>query len=237
MQFIHKLSLIGKLTVLESISIFMLILFVAIGINSLHGELEAEGDMIDRLAIKMGILKEAERMNASFLTEVKLAKDVWLRGADPEKLKKYQREFIEQQAGFNQNAADAQKGMEQLAIRYPADWADLIKLNKAVIQQHQLVSEKYLAQIAVHTNYAESDAKVAGIDRELSKSLGRLHSDISDLVHRQFARQHEESHGQFKQRVITIVTWVLFTVLVLFALGRIINSSVRKQLGGEYLPS
>lgn len=110
-------------------------------------------------------------MNIVFLKEVKLAKDVWLRGADPEKLKKYRGEFVEQQALFEEHRAAALTGMKKLAEGHQAI-DDFISKLKLLADEHKAVSGKYMVQIDAHKgNAAESDAAVAGIDRELSKQI------------------------------------------------------------------
>jgi len=164
-------TLKGKFLALESVSFIMFLAMAVFGLMQLNDAVQDEKDNLLRLQDDIQVMSDIGTMNIAFLKEVKLAKDVWIRGADPEKLLKYRGEFVEQQALFEEHRVAALAGLNKLAANHQSV-GDFIGKLGLLADEHKAVSGKYLAQIDAHKgNTAESDAAVAGIDRELSKQI------------------------------------------------------------------
>ncbi len=223
-------TLKSKFFALESVSFVMFLAMAIFGLVQLNDAVQDTKNNLWRLQDEIQVMSDISTMNIAFLKEVKLAKDVWIRGADPEKLKKYRGEFVEQRTLFDEHRAAALAGMTKLAGVQPGVADFISKLNR-LADEHKAVSGKYLAQIDAHKgNAAESDAAVAGIDRELSKQITVLRdSFVADKVAEKIALAEET----FKHRRNIVIVWVLVSLLLSVFLAKIIIGSVCNQLGGD----
>jgi hypothetical protein len=178
---LNSLTLKGKILVLESISLVMFLtmaIFALIQLSAMISDMKIDSARFNE---EVWIMNKIGSMEVHFLKEVKLAKDVWLRGADQEKLKKYRGEFITQQELFVKDQADALMALKKLAAGSKA-LDEFINEIVALDAEHQAVTSKYLAQIDAHTHYADSDAKVNGIDRAVSAKIIELRENIIKFV-------------------------------------------------------
>ncbi len=226
------LSLKGKFLALESISFLMFIAMAFSGLYQLYGSVQDEKVSLGRLQQDIELMKHIGSMNIVFLQEVKLAKDVWIRGGAPEKLLKYRGEFQEAQAEFGKEHAAAVNEVKQLAAGYE-EWHDYVSRVVALGSAHQAVSDKYLAQINRHSNVTESDAAVAGIDRELSKSIHELRYDIAAFVAQKSSEKMVLAEQNYQQRRNFILGWVVISLCFTVFLATLIVRSVLNQLGGD----
>lgn len=223
-------TLKGKFLALESVSFVMFLAMAVFGLMQLNDAVQDEKNNLLRLQDDIQVMSDIGTMNIVFLKEVKLAKDVWLRGADPEKLKKYRGEFVEQQALFEEHRAAALTALKNLADGQQGVDIFISKLG-LLAAEHKTVSGKYLAQIDAHKgNAAESDAAVAGIDRELSRQITVLRdSFVADKVAEKIALAEEA----FKHRRNIVIVWILVALLLSVFLAKVIIRSVLNQLGGD----
>ncbi len=227
---LSTVTLKSKFFALESVSFVMFLAMAVFGLMQLNDAVQDEKKNLLRLQDDIQVMSDIGTMNITFLKEVKLAKDVWIRGADPEKLKKYRGEFVEQQALFGEHRAAALVGLTKLLGGQPGVADFISKLNR-LDDEHKTVSGKYLAQIDAHKgNAAESDAAVAGIDRELSKQITVLRdSFVEDKVAEKITLAEEV----FQHRRNIVIVWVLVALSLSVFLAKIIIRSVFNQLGGD----
>ncbi|MFA6972302.1 MAG: methyl-accepting chemotaxis protein [Gallionella sp.] len=227
---LSSFTLKSKFFALESVSFVMFLAMAVFGLMQLSAAVQDEKGNLLRLQDDIQVMSDIGTMNIVFLKEVKLAKDVWIRGADPEKLKKYRGEFVEQQTLFEEHRASALAGMKKLAAGHQLIDDFINKLN-LLADEHKAVSGKYLAQIDAHKgNAAESDAAVAGIDRELSRQITALRdSFVADKV----AEKIELADEAFKHRRNFVIVWVLVSLSLSVFLANVIIRSVLNQLGGD----
>jgi len=229
---IKNLTLKGKLLSLEGMSFAMLLLMVTFAVLQLHKSLTNSNTSLERLHTDIRVMGNIESMNLAFLKEVKLAKDVWIRGADVEKLKKYRGEFVEQSEQFEKNRLSAIEGLKVLVAGH-AGFDDYISRLNALEVEHKTLSGKYLAQIDVHTSTADSDAKVAGIDRALTKMVTDLRNDFAKFIEEKSLEKIELAHEDYLQNRNTIFVFALIALGLSVSLSAIVIRGVLQQLGGD----
>jgi methyl-accepting chemotaxis protein len=228
-----NLSLKGKFLVLESVSFAILLGIAIFSLLQLSSTVQDEKDSLNRLKMDIEVMGDIDTMNIVFLKEVKLAKDVWIRGADAEKIKKFRGEFLAQQTLFETHRAKALTGLMKLAVGHQGFDGYIAKLN-VLADEHKGVSGKYLAQIDVHNgNVAASDAAVAGIDRELSKHVTELRDSFVKFVDEKSAEKIKLADEDLQHRSTIIIVWVVLSLMLSLFLAMVIIRSVLKQLGGD----
>ena len=228
----ENLTLRAKLLALVSASFAMLIFMTGFGILQLHSSLTDSNNDLERLHADITAMGHIESMNIAFLKEVKLAKDVWIRGADSEKLKKYRGEYVEQAELFEKNRLSAVEILKSLAVGHTG-FDDFLNRLNALDNEHKTLSGKYLAQIDVHTSTTDSDAKVAGIDRELTKSVTDIRNDFAKFVEEQNLEKIEFAHEGYLQHRNLMFIGALIGVAISVLLSVFIIRSVLQQLGGD----
>jgi methyl-accepting chemotaxis protein len=232
-----NLTLKTKFIALESVSFSMFLAMSIFGLVQLSGAVADEEESFSRLTGEVEVAMMVDDMSVAFLKEVKLAKDVWLRGADSGKLKKYRGEFIEQQLAFDHGLDKAAAKMKSLdagrAGRAGREWSGYLTKLGVLRDTHRVVSNKYLSQIDGHTNYMDSDAKVAGIDRELSKELSVLREDMTAYVFASTAEKIAFAKAGFYERRHFIIVWVILSLSISFILATVIIRQITRQLGGD----
>ena len=228
-----KLSLKGKFLVLEFVSFVMLLGIAVFGLFQLFGALQDENENLQRLKQDIKVMGDIDTMNIAFLKEVKLAKDVWIRGVDEAQVKKLREQYVTQATLFDEQRAQALAGMKVLAEghqEFDPFVAELI----AIEDEHRIVSGKYQAQIDAHNgNPAQSDAQVAGIDRELVRKIFELRDSFVKLVDQKATDKITMSNEHFQHRRTIVIIWVVLALALSVFLVMGIVRSVMSQLGGD----
>lgn len=228
-----SLSLKGKFLALESVSFAMFVGMAIFGLLQLSGAIKVEKESMLQMQQGAEILVEIGAMETSFLKEVKLAKDVWIRGVNPEKIAKYRGEFVVQSDFFESHRVAASNKLKTLSLKQSGFEGIVAKIS-VLEREHKAVSGKYLAQIDAHTgNGAESDAVVAGIDRELSRQIIAVRVSIVDFMHQSSLNKIVLADEDFQHRRTLIVIWVLLASMMSVALVAMIMRSVMAQLGAD----
>ena len=231
---LDNLTLKGKLLFLESVSFAMFLAMALFGLMQLNAVVQDTKEDSGRLNIGIKVMNEIGSMEVHFLKEVKLAKDVWIRGVDAEKVKKFRGEFVAQQESFGKGEAAALEGLKKLAVGQQGQGIDgFISGLNALSAEHQTVSAKYLAQIDAHTNTAESDAKVAGIDRELSRQMTELRENFTKFVNAEGAQNLVDAAQYYQERRNLVLIWTMVSLGLSIFLATIIVRSLLLQLGGD----
>jgi methyl-accepting chemotaxis protein len=229
-----NLTLRNKFLVLEFVSFAMLMAVAIFGLIELHGALIAEKESVARLGSDIEVMENVNAQNIAVLKETKLAKDVWLRGNDTEKIKKYRDEYVAEQQRFEEQNRAATAGLKKLAIGHEQDLSGFISNLDSLAQKHQEVSGKYLAQIDAHRgNPAESDAKVAGIDRELTKQINELRDRFVGFTQNKSREKITLAEEDYSQRRNIIIIWMVISLLMSTALAFVIVRQIMRQLGGD----
>lgn len=228
-----SLTLKSKFLVLESVSFAMFLGMAIFGLMQLSGAIQDEKGNVSRLQTDIQVMGDIDGMDINFLTEVKLAKDVWIRGTDPEKLKKLRGEFIAQQARFDEHNISALAGLKILAAGHQGFDSFITQLSQ-LTDEHKTVSGKYLAQINAHKgSAAESDALVAGIDREMSGQIKELRDSFVKFVAEKGNEKIALADEDFQHRRNLVILWVLVSLSLSIFLASIIIRTVLNQLGGD----
>ena len=228
-----NLSLRGKFLALEAVSFAMFLSMAIFGLLQLSGAVDDEKENVTRLKMDIQVMADIGSMNIAYLKEVKLAKDVWLRGSDADKIKKYRSEFVEQQALFEDHHNKALSGLKSLSEGHQGFDSFIAQL-AAMKTEHQAVAGKYLAQIDAHTgNAAVSDAAVAGIDRELSKKIKELRNSFVAFVEKKGEEKIAYADEGFQHRRTIVIIWVVISLSLLLLLVSVIVRCIFKQLGGD----
>ncbi len=230
-----KLKLKTKLLLLEGLSFVMFLAMAVFGLAQLHAALVDHEQSLARRDADMEVAMQIARMETAFVSQVKLAKDVWLRGSDPAKIQKYRDEFIAEQQEFRQQSHAALEGMKKLAVGREEVWNGFVQYTESIVLQHQIVSEKYLAQMAVHTNYLDSDSKVAGIDRELTNHIEILRDDFVAFVTHGSSEEIYLAHEAYRSRMMFIALWVVLSLSLSFVFVTLLVRQILAQLGGDPL--
>lgn len=221
-----------KLLVLGVVSFATLLLMTGFGILQLHNSLSDSEVNLERLHSDIDAMGHIESMNVAFLKEVKLAKDVWIRGADAEKLKKYRGEYVDQAELFEKNRLATEDKLKALAVGH-AGFDDFIARLEVIASEHRVVSGKYLAQIDAHVGTADSDAKVAGIDRSLTKLITELRNDFAKLIEAKSLEKLDLAHENYLHHRNTMIFAALVAAALSILLSVLIIRSVLRQLGGD----
>ena len=229
----NNLTLKGKFLVLESVSLGMFLAMAIFALMEINDLVQDEKTNVLRLEQDIAVMGDIGSMNIAFLKQVKLAKDVWIRGSDAAKLNKYRGEFIEQQELFETHHVQALNGLKKLAESHPEFNGFVSKLD-TLSEQHKTLSAKYLAQInAHHGDTVKSDAAVAGLDRELSQQVKELRDNFVKFVADKSAEKMVLAEEDFQQRRNLVIVWVLVSLMLSAFLATTAIGSVFKQLGGE----
>lgn len=228
-----EFTLKAKLFGLVSIAFLLLVGMATFSVLQLSNTLNDERENFGRLNSDVQILAHIGGMTSDFLKEVKASKDILLRGTDAEKLKKHREEFDVNVLGFDKYATQALEGLHKLAEGHEGFDGFISRLN-TMIAEHKMMSGKYLAAIeAFNGNAAESDAKVAGIDKELAGQLKAFRNDFVKFVGEKGAEKILLSEQGFQQRRNVILTSLLISLALLLFLAVVLIRQVLRQLGGD----
>jgi methyl-accepting chemotaxis protein len=228
----NSLSLKRKLFLLEATSFTMFLLMVIFGIMQMHNSKEDGKDNLVRLHADIDAMSHIETMNIAFLKEVKLAKDVWIRGGDPANQKKYRGEFVDQADQFEKNRLSALDILQKSSTDQKGLDDFIAKLN-TLSGEHQSLSGKYLAQIDAHVSTADSDARVAGIDRPLTKMVTELRNDFSKFVEEKNLEKIKLAQESYEQHRNAMIVLAFVALCLSVFLSKLIVRSVLQQLGGD----
>ncbi len=228
-----RLTLKHKFMALEAVSFSMFIAMALFGLVQLSGSVQDGQENVARLNADIEVMGQIDDMNIAFMTEVKLAKDVWIRGADAATIGKYRGEFIEASENYNHSQAAALAGLKTLAEGHTG-FDGFIGNMAALADEHRVVSGKYLAQIDAHNgSTAESDARVKGVDRELTKKIKQQRESFGVFVHRKGVEKGELAQQNFQSRRNVVIIWVVISLSLSILLASLIIRQVLGMLGGD----
>jgi len=182
----------------------------------------------------LSVMIKLDNMNIAVMREAKAAKNIWLRGNDPDEKEKSRMEFTDQVDNFNSSQATASEVLGKLAKDDPSFANFLTGLN-TVTSEHKKMSDKYLAQIDAHLNAIDSDTKVKGIDRALFRQIQELRNGFVKAVEKRGEDEVVLVDEHFKARRNTLAVVAILSVVLLFAMSTFVVRSVAKQLGGDPL--
>ena len=229
-----NLSLKGKFIALELVSFIMFLAMAVFGLVLMKGAVDDEKTNIQRLEKDIAVTESVSTMDIAILKEAKLAKDIWLRGADREKLKKYRAEFLEERARFEESQKSATRMLKELAAGHEKEFAEFIAKLDAIALEHTEISGRYLAQIDAHQGDAlDSDSKVRGIDLELIDHIKALREDFVAFTDAKSKEKIKLAEEDFSHRRTFVIIWVLVSLALSFLLAGTIIRQVMRQLGGD----
>lgn len=228
----NRLTLKHKFVLLESVSFFMMLAIAIFGLFMLRGAINGEKHTVDRLKFDMEVAEAIDGMDMAIIKEAKLAKDVWLRGKDDERRKKYRAEFVASTESFRTNYETALTGIRELADGHPEFEAFISRLEGAE-QAHHEMAAKYLAQIDVHKDTFLSDSQVAGIDRPPTKAVSDIRVDFKNLIEQKASEKEAIAEADYRHRRLMVIAWVLFSLTITATLSIKIVRQIMHQLGGD----
>ncbi|HCI52132.1 MAG TPA: methyl-accepting chemotaxis protein [Gallionella sp.] len=230
---LESLTLKHKFMGLEAVSFSMFIAMALFGLVQLSNSVQGGKESVARLNADLEVMSRINDMNTAFMKEVKLAKDVWIRGVNAAVIGKYRNEFVEADESFNRAHAAALAGLTRLAEGH-AGFDGFISNMAGLADEHRVVSEKYLAQIDAHTgNVSESDAQVKGIDRALSKKIDEQRVAFENFVRQKGVEKLEVAEQDFKSRRNFVIIWVIISLSLSIVLATLIIRQVLSRLGGD----
>lgn len=230
----EKMTLVGKFRMLEGVSLAMFVAMAVFGLVELHSAMESEKDGIHRLQLDINVLTALDTLDIVIIKESKLAKDIWLRGADAEKFKKYRGEFVENTERFNKNVSDARTSLKTLAVGHEADFADYLSKLDEVGAEHQVMTDKYMAQIDAYTGDAQAaDRKVDGLDRDPTANVKALRDSFVAFVDKKGAEKVAIADDGYAHRRTVVIIWVVISLLISVTLATLIIRQIMRQLGGD----
>lgn len=228
-----SLTLKHKFMGLEAVSFSMFIAMALFGLVQLSNSVQGGKESVARLNADLEVMSQINDMNMAFMKEVKLAKDVWIRGANAATVTKYRGEFVAADESFNQSHAAALAGLKTLAEGH-AGFDGFISNMAGLADEHRAVSGKYLAQIDAHTgNVSESDAQVKGIDRALSKKIDEQRDAFESFVRQKGVEKLAVAEQDFKSRRNFVIIWVIISLSLSIVLASLIIRQVLSMLGGD----
>jgi methyl-accepting chemotaxis protein len=228
------LSLKKKFLALESTSFAMFVAMAFFALFMLKGAVDAEKEGVERLKSDIMVMEHISTMDIAFLKQTKHAKNVWMRGEDAEKKKKYRAGFVEERERFERSLQAASAGLKQLALGHEQEFAGFLGKLGALAQTHQTVSDQYLAQIDAHRGDAMgSDAKVEGIDRPVLTQVSELRDGFMAFTEQKALEKITLAQEDYQHRRNVIVLWVVVSLTLSFLLAAAIIRQVMRQLGGD----
>jgi methyl-accepting chemotaxis protein len=228
------LSLKKKFLALESTSFAMFVAMAIFALFMLKGAVDAEKVGVERLKSDIMVMEHISTMDNAFLKQTKHAKNVWMRGEDTEKKKKYRAAFVEERERFERSLQAASDGLKQLALGHEQEFAGFLGKLGALAQTHQTVSDQYLAQIDAHRGDAMgSDAKVEGIDRPVLTQVSDLRDGFMAFTEQKALEKITLAQEDYQHRRNVIVLWVVVSLTLSFLLAAAIIRQVMRQLGGD----
>ena len=227
------LTMKSKLMALVGLSFVMLLGVAIFALVQLYGSLQDEKTSVTRLEHDIEVMGNIGTMNIAFLREVKLSKDVWIRGSDAAYVKKYRDEYTDQAERFDQANAAAISGVKTLAEGHTG-FDGFLSSMVEIAQAHQLVSAKYLAQMDAHNGDTHaSDVIVAGIDRDLLKQIKELRDQFNIFTIEKSKEKIAQAETSYLQRRNTVVIWVVISLVLTFLLANVVTHQIMRQLGGD----
>ena len=228
-----NMTLKGKLVVLEAVSFSMLLVTVVFGLLILNSATKAEIENVFRLQLHMRVMSNIDTMDITIITEAKLAKDIFLRGKDLDRKAKYRSQFTEQQQRFQHSLEAVRVDLKKLGNGHP-EFDGFIQQLENIAHAHQQMSGKYLTQIDAHAgDAAESDAKVAGIDRDVSAQAITLRESFIQFSEKAAAEKVALAEENLHSRRAMVALWAVLALLLSVMLASLIIRKVMQQLGGD----
>ena len=228
------LSLKKKFLALESTSFAMFVAMAFFALFMLKGAVDAEQVGVERLKSDIMVMEHISTMDIAFLKQTKHAKNVWMRGEDTDKKKKYRAAFVEERERFERSLQAASAGLKQLASGHEQEFAGFLGKLDALTQTHQSVSDQYLAQIDAHRGDGMgSDAKVEGIDRPVLAQVSELRDGFMVFAEQKALEKTTMAQEDYEHRRNVIIVWVLVSLTLSFLLATVIIRQVMRQLGGD----
>ncbi len=228
-----NLSLKQKLMALEAVSFSFYLLMLIFGLLVLRMVVDDNNVSILRLKADMEVMADIDSMDIHFLKEVKIAKDVWLRGHDEDARKKYRGEFVQLQEQFGRDWQTTVKGLNELGRGHEEEFAGFIEVANELKQQHAEISGKYLAQIDTHHDATSSDAAVKGIDREFSAHVKELREGFVAFLDTKAAEKIALAEAGYASKRLMVFGWAIFSILIILIGATVIIRQVMRQLGGD----
>ncbi len=227
-----NLTLKKKIIFIQIISFSLLISFLLFSLFNLILITNKNKDAIIQDNNNTSIITQIDNMNLALLREAKAAKDVWLRGNDPDSKEGAVGEFNDQIDNFNSNAIIVKDKLNNLKENGSLVDNFLNRLD-IIVNEHSVISQKYSDQIKIHVNYLESDAKTKGIDKSLFRKLQSLRNDFIKSVEIKGIESISNSDIQLENRKVILLAVALFFALFLFIVSTLFIKSVFNQLGDD----
>jgi len=229
----ENLSLKQKFLALESVSFSMYVLMLIFGLLVLRAVVDDGVENINRLNGDIQVMVDIDSMDIAFLKEVKLAKDVWLRGRDPANLSKYRKEFLEQQQKFERHHQAAREGLTGLSKGHEDEFQGFIDMLDMLESEHRTISGKYLAQIDAHQDATASDKAVKGIDRALADHVSELRNGLVAFVISKGGQKIELAEADYTSKRLFVFIYALLSIALIILGATLIIRQIMRQLGGD----
>jgi len=229
----EKLSLKQKFIVLESLSFTLYVLMLVLGLLVLRAQVDDTVTEVGRLGQDIQVMAHIDSMEIAFLKEVKLAKDVWLRGHNEDARIKYRKEFVEQQQHFVEHQRAVHAGLARLAKGHEEEFNAFVTVLDAVLEEHDSVTQRYLAQIDAHRDAATSDAAVKGMDRELTNQVVELRDALVSFVENKGQEKMDAMEASYASKRLMVWIWAVFSISLIVTGALLILRQIMRQLGGD----
>lgn len=202
---------------IEALLLGMFILMAVLGLTVLNEAAVNERQAISQLNDSMQLQSSISGMNVDFLTQVKLAKDVLLRGHFAANIGRYRAEFLTKGGEFDLHSLESMELVKRLTQQNPETWGNLISELQAIPILHRAVSAQYLTQINQYQgNLGEADAKLAGIDRELTLRLDLLGIRVADIVADHALAHTQETQDRYTDFRNLVIGWVIVLLAAMY---------------------
>lgn len=230
----QNIALKRKFLTLEVLSFLTFVGMAFFGLFQLQRSVDEQKISLQRLGIDIVVMKAIDNMELLVTKEAKLAKDVFIRGSDPELKTNYQKEFIKSNLAFEEKWQTAQSNLHILAEGHDAEFATFFPKLNSLNEIHRGISKHYLEQIEIFNgNTHEADQKVKGIDRELTKAISEFRDEFSTFIDQKVAEKLSMAESQLQERRIIVATWMTVSLTLSISLAFLIIKQILRQLGGD----
>lgn len=202
---------------IEALLLVMFILMAVLGLTVLNEAAVNERQAISQLNDSMQLQSSISAMNVDFLTQVKLAKDVLLRGHFAANIGRYRAEFLTKAGEFDLHSLESLELVKRLTQQYPETWGNLVGELQAIPVLHRAISAQYLTQINQYQgNLRDTDAKLVGIDRELTLRLDLLGIRVADIVAHHALVHTQETQDRYADFRNLVIGWVIVLLAAMY---------------------
>ncbi len=226
------LTLKQKVIAMQSFSLLLLAAALGYCFFEIVGLSSSSKQNVVSMNSAVSVMVQLDNMNFAVIREAKAAKDIWLRGTDPDEKDKAKMEFTDQNDNFQSHLAIAEEALKKLQEE-DSSFGKFSENLKQINVEHKKVADRFLAQIEVHTSATESDSKVKNIEKTLFRQIQNVRGEFVKLIEKKGTDNVAFIDQRLKERRNVMGCIALLFAALLFIASTFLVRSIGRQLGGD----